>query len=168
MLRKYWDSIQLRPATMENTPAFSLSGLKCIGKVLHVYDGDTLWLAVAYPGRKVYRYRVRMYGYDAPELHPTKNTPHVDRIVEAAKRSTEKLKELVTQTAFVDVEFFAYDKYGRPMVKLTVPGQAQTINEQMVQGGFGVEYYGGKKSSALPINYEDPNEEKEDDACRSI
>jgi endonuclease YncB( thermonuclease family) len=152
---------------MENTPAFSLSGLKCIGKVLHVYDGDTLWLAVVYPGHKVYRYRVRMYGYDAPELHPLKTTPNLEEIVDAAKRSTEKLKELTSRTGFVEVEFFAYDKYGRPMVKLTIPGQSRTINDQMMQGGFGVEYYGGKKGNGIPINCEHPIEEK-DDACRSI
>ena len=167
MLRRYWDMLRLNPVTMENAPAFSLSGLKCIGKVLQVYDGDTLWLAVVYPGSKVYRYRVRMYGYDAPELHPLKTTPHVEDVIEAAKRAREKLKELTAQSRVVDVEFFAYDKYGRPMVKLTIPGQTQTINEQMVQGGFGVEYYGGKKSNGIPINCEQPIEEK-DDACRSI
>jgi len=168
MLRRYWDIVQLNKASMETTPTFSLLGLQCVGRVLQVYDGDTLWLAVAYPEHKVFKYRVRLYGYDAPEMHPLRAHADRDEEIEAAKRAKDHLQALLPESGLVDVEFFAYDKYGRPLVKLTVPGQSETINDQMVRNGFGYAYFGGKKESqAYPINQYGALEEKNDES-RSI
>lgn len=155
---------------MENTPTFSLSGLKCVGKVLHVYDGDTLWLAVVYPGQKVYKYRVRLYGYDAPEIHPSMTLEHREQIMEAARTAKAHLESLLRHAVMVEVEFFAYDKYGRPLVNLRIAGQKDTINDMMVRDGFGYAYYGGKKAApntSIPLKKNEDTEEK-NDASRSI
>lgn len=168
MLRRYWDIVQLNKASMEATPTFSLLGLKCVGRVLQVYDGDTLWLAVAYPEHKVFKYRVRLYGYDAPEMHPLRAHDHRDEEIEAAKKAKKYLEQLLPESHIVDVEFFAYDKYGRPLVNLTVPGQTETINDQMVKNGYGYAYFGGKKEPlAFPLNQNGAEEEK-NHASRSI
>jgi len=157
------DSYRLRNATYENTPTFSLSGLRCRGRVLRVYDGDTLWLAIVHPGKTVYKYRVRMYGYDAPEMHPRTDTENRDQVVESALRAKAYLETLLSQHPFVEVEFFDFDKYGRPLVKLTLPGQPRTVNDCMLAEGFVNVYYGGTKSkppmtNALPLNHSNPSE----------
>lgn len=168
MLRRYWDIVHLNEASMDATPTFSLSGLKCVGRVLDVYDGDTVWLAVAYPEHKVFKYRVRLYGYNAPEMHPLRAHAHREEEIDAAKQSKEYLEQLLPESRLVDVEFFAYDKYGRPLVNLSVPGQDGTINDQMVRNGYGYAYFGGKKEPlAFPLNQNGGVEEKTD-ASRSV
>jgi endonuclease YncB( thermonuclease family) len=145
---EFWKSLALEKATYEDTPTFSLSGLTCRAKVLRVYDGDTLWLAIPYPDNKVFKYRVRLYGYDAPEMHPRTDTEHRDQLVAAALRAKAYLEEWSFRHGFVEAEFYTYDKYGRPLVKLRAPGDTQTINERMVAENFGYAYTGGKKLSS--------------------
>jgi len=145
---EFWKTFILERASYEDTPTFSLSGLHCRAKILRVYDGDTLWLAIPYPDNKVFKYRVRFYGYDAPELHPRTDTEHRDELVEAALHAKAYLAKWSSQHELVEAEFFAYDKFGRPLVKLRAPGETRTINEQMITENFGYAYDGGKKLSS--------------------
>jgi len=55
-------------AERASTPKHKICGAM-LGKVIKVHDGDTCWVAVLLPGRARPEYlRVRMLGYDAPEL----------------------------------------------------------------------------------------------------
>ena len=56
-----WDSVN------NDTPLFSLEGTYCKCKVVNVYDGDTC--KVVFPlNDKMYRWNVRLTGYDTPPL----------------------------------------------------------------------------------------------------
>lgn len=144
-LIKLWTTYQLRKATYEDTPSFSLSGMRCKGRVVRVYDGDTVWVAIPYPDDKVFKYRVRLHGYDAPELHPRSDVENRELLVQAALDAKAFLEDTLSRSELVDVEFFEYDKYGRPLVKLTLPGETQTINDLMVSKRFGYIYKGKTK-----------------------
>ena len=139
----------LSRATFDSTPTYSLLGVKCCGRVLRVYDGDTVWLAVVYPGKKVYKYRVRLYGNDSAELHPRLSDADHEDVRIAAQNAKEYLEQLLAKSSYVKVEFFTYDKYGRPLVKLWLPGEELSINEQMILKGHAVEYYGGTQQKVV-------------------
>ena len=122
----------LELATFDTTPTYTLKGLKCKCKPLKVYDGDTLWIAI-FRESKIYKFRVRMFGYDSAEMHS-------DPKAEEAK---QYLQKLISDQVLFDVEFFDYDKYGRPLVKLY--NTQGCINDQIVQKGLGKVYYGQTK-----------------------
>lgn len=160
-----WTAYQLRNATYEDTPTFSLSGIRCKGRVVRVYDGDTLWLAIPYPDNKVFKYRVRLHGYDAPELHPRSDAENRDQLVQAALNAKAFLEQTLARSNLVDAEFFEYDKYGRPLVKLTLPGETQTINDLMVAKRFGYAYQGKTKlnpaEQLAQLNHSEPTEKEQ-------
>lgn len=127
----------LKNSTYENTPTYSLLGMRCKGKVLKVYDGDTVWLAIPVPD-KIYKYRARLYGYDSAEMKSS-----AEEEVQKAIQAKKKIQDLTCDGVLLDVELLEYDKYGRILVKLYRDGVC--INDQMVQEGFGKPYFGGHK-----------------------
>lgn len=128
------DESRLSLATFADTPTYSLNGLKTKCKVLKVYDGDTLWIAIIIE-KKLRKFKVRMFGYDSAEMHSEQN----DKAIEAKQH----LESLIQGEKLLNAEFFDYDKYGRPLVKLFVKGCC--INDQMVKDGHGKPYYGQTK-----------------------
>jgi len=111
-----------------------------------VYDGDTVWLA-ARVHAKVYKYKVRMYGYDSPEMKPLLSKP--DRNVEMAlaKDARKYLEDLLTGKK-VEAEFFEYCKYGRPLVNLYTLTRGLPpvcVNQAMIDARHGKVYFGKKK-----------------------
>ena len=78
-----------------------------------MYDGDTLWIALPLgKDADVYRYRARLYGYDAPELKPHLDLEGREHEVELAICAKKRLQELVGGD-LLDVECLDLDKYGR-------------------------------------------------------
>jgi len=130
--------------SMNSTPEYALKGIQTVCKALDVYDGDTLWIAFVL-GYKTYRSRVRMYGYDSPELKPRLDIPERAQVIERALVAKTRLQQLVNTNNLINVEFLHPDKYGRPLVKLTCNGVC--INDQMVREGHGYPYFGGTKQN---------------------
>lgn len=127
---------QLSLSTFADTPTYTLSGLKTKCKPLKIYDGDTLWIAIIIE-KKIRKFKVRMLGYDSAEMH---SDP--DQSAKAVQ-AKEHLEQLLGKDTLIEVEFFDYDKYGRPLVKLFVKDCC--INDQMVKDGHGKPYFGGTK-----------------------
>jgi endonuclease YncB( thermonuclease family) len=119
------------------------------GKVIKVYDGDTIWIAQLYEG-EVYRFNIRMYGYDSPELR--------------SKNAEEKLKALAAKEALsklilnkmVRIETIQKkEKFGRILAFIYLDGPTGVpdptvtyplnVNEWMKKNGHGKEYFGGTK-----------------------
>ncbi len=118
-----------------NTPLYSLEGLRTQAKCTSVYDGDTAYFAFrAGPGMPIYRYKCRMDGYNSAELR--------------TKDPVEKAAGLAAKNALVDeicgkivsIVVGKYDKYGRLLV--TVLNGTENINQKMITGGFGKPYTG--------------------------
>jgi len=158
---KYSKKPVLQNATFENIPTFTLNGINTNVKILKVYNGDTLWLALEH-NNKICKYKIRMLEYDSPEFRPLKSIPNREVEIAAAKRAKQYLEELVLNK-IVSAEFYDFDKYGRALCKLYIPDPKRLIlnisspnkvcvNTLMIRSGNGRQYMGGTKKSFSTLN----------------
>ena len=108
-----------------------------IKSIEHIVDGDTFDCIVDLGFSILHKIRVRMYGINTPESR-TRDLEEKARGLASKKRLTELLDdlELVLKTA-------KKGKYGRYLG--IVYSSEHNVNSQMVEEGFAVEYFGGKR-----------------------
>jgi len=109
------------------------------GKVVKVYDGDTLTLATKlnYEDSPIYRFQVRLNGIDCPEMKTTNQTE---------KQCAKLAKQLITETALnkiVELRDVQLEKYGRILAKVYCEGVC--LNELLCEKHLAVSYDGGTK-----------------------
>ena len=108
------------------------------GKVVKVYDGDTITLASRlYEGSPLWRFSVRLRGIDTPEM---KGGNVFERI--KAKEAQAALERLIFMK-MVKLKNVATEKYGRVLADVYLDDLH--INQFMLDGGYAVPYNGGKK-----------------------
>ena len=143
----YAESItELNEYTDDNTNLFSFNGETHLAKVVKCYDGDTIHCVFKHD-QKYYKFHVRMYGYDAPEMRPSLQLTESVRneIKENALKAKHKLEELIL-FKIVILECLNFDKYGRLLANVKInKDDTKTINQVMIDLGHGKEYYGGTK-----------------------
>ena len=66
---------KLRSANKDNINFFSFDGKKITAKVVDIYDGDTITVVFRDGGRLI-KHRVRLIGYDSPEMKPLLSHPN--------------------------------------------------------------------------------------------
>lgn len=109
--------------------------------VASVYDGDTVTILAPVlntKGNTVYKYSVRIYGVDCPELRTTD---------EVEKSIALKAKEFAINTLrnkHVELKNISYDKYGRLLANIYIEGKH--YNHMLLQNGLAYEYFGKTKS----------------------
>lgn len=113
-------------------------------KVVDVYDGDTVKV-VFYFHDVLYRWNVRLYGINTPEMRPSKLNPLRKSIKANAIKSRDFLKSLFqTTNNLVYIECGDFDKYGRLLgtffYKDTIRFFDESINYAMILGGYAKEY----------------------------
>lgn len=144
---------RLRKCTRDNTPKYLFQSKKFYCKVIDVYDGDTITIAIALR-KKIYQYKVRMYGYDSPELKPLKSLENREIIKKKAKAARDTLKNMIlNKIVVIQIEAGTWDKYGRLLGTiytknnrgLTIKSYNFNINQYMIDNGYGYPYFGGKK-----------------------
>ena len=123
------------------------------GKVIKVYDGDTITIATKLPynnnssffrflpynNSPFFRFSVRLRGIDCPEIR-TKN--------ENEKQCAKIAKELLSDHIYhkiVTLENVDYDKYGRILADVFLDGK--NITELLINKRLAVKYDGGTKHS---------------------
>lgn len=113
------------------------------GKVMSVYDGDTITAAMDL-GSGYEAVKCRMKGYDSPEMKPPLADPRREDTKQRAIEAREHLKAILGGKGAVR-KFVATgrDKYGRLLVDCRV--RDAWISEAMIRAGHGVPYDGGKK-----------------------
>lgn len=125
--------------TLKNTVKFTfpIKG----GRVIKVYDGDTITIAFKMPfdNSPLYRYSVRLNGIDTPEIK-SKNTD--EKI--AAHKAQEALSALILNK-YVELKNIDNEKYGRILADVYL-GDLH-INKWMIDNKFALPYDGGTKSS---------------------
>jgi endonuclease YncB( thermonuclease family) len=109
------------------------------GKVVKVYDGDTITVASKLPFMEepVYRFSVRLAGIDSPEIN--------------SKTIKEKEAALLARDALYDLIFgkivyfenVSVEKYGR--VLADVYCEDIHINSWMLTNNYAIPYFGGAK-----------------------
>jgi micrococcal nuclease len=136
--------------TSENTPNYSYENLKKLVKVLKVMDGDTIDIALHYEDTgKIFKHRVRLYGIDTPEMHPSLSNPDRAKEIEASKQAKAALtNRLLENDNLVIALFHTFDKYGRLMASL-YDKQGEDINKWMIKSGYAEEYFGKTKKKFI-------------------
>lgn len=124
----------LRTCTLANTPKWTLSGLRTSVKVLDVYDGDTVTLAVPCMAG-TFRFRCRLARIDAAERSRGGGGCE-DPSADPGAKARERLQELCTANGGVlRAEFTAEDKYGRPLVELRTDDD-RTFSDVLLSEGL--------------------------------
>jgi micrococcal nuclease len=133
--------IEMQTATYNNLRPFVPEISE--GKIIRVYDGDTVTIAARFKIDGVYipklfRYNVRLRGIDSPEMK-TKNSTEKS----LALKSRDALTELIMDR-MVRLENVEYDKYGRILANV-ITEDGINISNWMIENGYAVEYDGGTK-----------------------
>lgn len=113
-------------------------------KVVDVYDGDTVKV-VFYFHDVLYRWNVRLYGINTPEMRPSRLNPLRKSIKANAIKSRDYLKSLFQKTNnLVYIECGDFDKYGRLLGTFfyndVISFYHESINHQMIVSGNAKEY----------------------------
>ena len=117
------------------------------GRVIKVYDGDTITIAskLPYDASPLYRFSVRLNGLDAPEIKSKNNEEKI-----AAINVREILSELILHK-YVRLENIQTEKYGRILADVYI--ENLHINKYLLDNKYAVPYDGGKK--IIPENWLD-------------
>ena len=133
--------------TVDNqTPLFSLEDTYCQCKVVNVYDGDTCKVVFPFSG-KMYRWNVRLTGYDTPEMRPPRSQANRDEEIKAAYAARDFLRgKVMNENQLVYIKCGEFDKYGRLLGTLFLEEtDLISVNDMMIQQGHGYAYDGGTK-----------------------
>ena len=141
-INAYWGS-SVDDATWKNTVAFVPPVTQ--GKVIKVYDGDTITIASKLPFRNspIYKFPVRLIGIDSPEIKGKS-----DAEIMLAKQSRDALNDLIfgKTVKLCDV---STEKYGRLLANVYIDGIH--VNKWMLDNKYAIEYDGGTKTR--PVNW---------------
>ena len=132
--------------TLDDTiELFSLNEKIYDAKIVRVYDGDTCF-AVFILDDKPVKFKIRMMGYDSPEMKPLLSKIDRDKEIKDAIKAKDELVKLVLNKC-VRLECGKWDKYGRLLGTIYVihEGKNICVNEYMIENKFGYRYNGGKK-----------------------
>ena len=103
------------------------------GKVIKVYDGDTVTIGT----QDMVRHSCRLSGIDTAELRTR------DKVEKARAYASRDFLRSRVMDKIVDITVNGVDKYGRVLCVISFEGV--NINELMIEKGGAVEYEGGSK-----------------------
>ena len=111
------------------------------GRVIKVYDGDTITIASKLPfnDSPLYRLSVRLNGIDTPEI---KGKTEDEKL--AAKQTRDALADLILNK-YVTLKNIQSEKYGRILADVYF-GDLH-LNEWLIKEKYAVKYDGGTKKS---------------------
>lgn len=128
----------LQEADWDNTAPFIPPVTR--GKVIKVYDGDTITIAskLPYKSSQMYRFSVRLRGIDSPEI---KSKSLAEK--ELALNSKMALSNLILGQ-MVDLKNVSTEKYGRILADVYINNV--NVNTWMLENKLALPYDGGKKT----------------------
>jgi len=130
-----WENIFIAPDFSD-----CFQDLTVIGKVVSVYDGDSVKVIMPFQNR-LYRFSSRLSGIDTPEIRSS---------CPLEKELAIKIRDLLSKkilNKLVIIKCKGLDKYGRLLVTLHMDGDEKTINEWLIDENYAFEYNGNKKKS---------------------
>ena len=135
----FGDDSYLTTVTYEDTVPYVHTIHK--GKVVKVYDGDTITIAsklLYFADSPIYRFPVRLRGIDSPEMR-TKSP--IEK--ELAQKAQQALYELIFGK-IVYLTDIGMDKYGRVLANVYL--EQVNMSQWMLDNGHAVQYNGGTKN----------------------
>ena len=129
----------LKDINLENSKPF-LPEL-VYGKVIKVYDGDSITVASKsqLTGDKIYRYPVRLRGIDAPEIRSK-----YSKEIELAHMSKQALHALIYDK-IVRLDNVKTEKYGRLLADVYLDDLH--INKWLLENNYAIPYDGNAKNT---------------------
>ena len=116
--------------TYKNTKNYSdLDGITAFGKVVKVYDGDTIWVAIDFnnlnhevttikPGSNIKKVKIRLARIDTPEIKGGKKAgKEKEEEIKNAKISRDYVSNLILNKNVL-VKFGQLGKYLRPITEV--------------------------------------------------
>jgi micrococcal nuclease len=129
-------------------PLYSINNIKCQGRIVDIYDGDTITI-VFYLGNQIQKHKIRLYGINAPEL---KGSTHnkgiiarnfllsqiIDKEIEKEYKRSDIVELLKGCKKLFTFELLGEEKYGRILGK--VYDGNECLNDLMILHGYAKEY----------------------------
>ena len=112
------------------------------GRVIKVYDGDTITIASKVPNLKhslIYKFSVRLNGIDSPEI----KSNNKDEKTIAIKAKNALSSKILQKDVYL--KNIKKEKYGRLLCDVYL--DKENINEWMIEERYAVNYDGGTKNS---------------------
>jgi endonuclease YncB( thermonuclease family) len=109
------------------------------GKVVKVYDGDTITVAATlqFANSPIYRFSVRLSGIDSPEFRGSSENEKKHAII-----SRDALHELI-YGKMITLHNISTEKYGRILADIYIDGIH--VNKWLIDNNYAVPYDGGTK-----------------------
>ena len=120
-----------------------------IRTISKVVDGDTIDADIDLGFDISLSKRIRLAGIDTPESRTT-NVKEKAMGLESKdwlKKTLEGAKDILIKTELPD----STEKYGRIIGHLFINGQETSLNNQMIEEGYALEYSGGTKDMDLEL-----------------
>ena len=123
------------------TPLFSLEGTFVPGKIVDVYDGDTVKIVLELSiNSEYFRWNCRLSGINTPEIR-TRNLKEKEFVLLVR----DKLKERIEDKILL-IKCGEFDKYGRLLVEIFENnGELFSINNWLIENKYAKPYDGGTK-----------------------
>lgn len=153
----------LTNARWDNTPEMTLDGHVTEARVLDVYDGDTMTVAMPWKDG-VYRFTLRLLGINAEEIKGTagdvKERANAARVLLAQNVSNGRFqidskmtraalrKALDAHDCRVRVECKAFDKYGRVLANVYSTQEGACLSKILLDSGLVRSYMVSEPSEA--------------------
>jgi len=129
--------------TLEDTCEFTFSVKG--GRVIKVYDGDTITIASKMPFKtmtgQIYRFSIRLNGIDTPEI----NGKGVSEDEKTAACSAKKFVSDLVLNKYVSLKNIKNEKYGRILADVYI-GDIH-VNSILLKERYAVPYYGTTKKT---------------------
>jgi len=146
VIMEYTESVEELNKCSIDTPHFDFSNEDHLAKVVKVYDGDTVHVCFKHDG-KYQQYKIRLYGIDCYEIHPSLRIPKNVReyIKKRGEMAKQRLEELVLNKN-VHLHCKEQDMYGRILGIIKMDStDNESINDLLIREGHGYIYDGGTK-----------------------
>jgi endonuclease YncB( thermonuclease family) len=141
-----------------STPELSINGLKCYGRLIDIYDGDTIKVILP-TFDSYYKFTIRLNGIDTCEIK-SKDKVLQDNAIKARDRVFELLTNnkidtkngikniLESEVYLVWVECVNKDKYGRILANIYKDNNiTKSISDILLEEKLAYKYEGKKKLS---------------------
>lgn len=138
---EFYKKFKLNCKNLNNIEYFNFIDQIKIAKVVDVYDGDTITIVTDVHG-VYYKFKVRLFGIDCPEIKPSKDIDNRELHIKSANKVKDILKMLILNRT-VKLLCKNFDKYGRLLVVVNYEGI--NINEFLLENKLAKKYDGKTK-----------------------